>query len=137
MVRDGDSLLLFLEREDVLRKSGHVVDGLEPGTYRLSFGKRTVKLAEDVTVDRVVLQYNPPYDDGASSNNKFQSELHFDRPIVAVILQHGLFREDVWANMAGIARNLDGFAIRIGGYHDHVHLLIRIPAKITVSDFVG
>jgi len=39
--------------------------------------------------------------------------------------------------MAGVARNLDGFAIRIGGYYDHAHLLVRIPAKIAVSNFVG
>ncbi|MCM2374904.1 IS200/IS605 family transposase [Aporhodopirellula aestuarii] len=52
-------------------------------------------------------------------------------------LQNDSFREDVWAYMAGVARNLDGFAIRIGGYHDHAHLLVRIPAKVAVSDFVG
>jgi len=52
-------------------------------------------------------------------------------------LQDDSFREDVWAYMAGIAKNLDGFAIRIGGYHDHAHLLVRIPAKVAVSDFVG
>ena len=39
--------------------------------------------------------------------------------------------------MAGIARKLDGFAIKIGGYHDHAHLLVRIPAKTSVSEFVG
>ena len=53
------------------------------------------------------------------------------------LLQNDQFREDVCAYMAGIARNLDGFAIRIGGYHDHVHLLVRIPTRIAVSDFVG
>ena len=52
-------------------------------------------------------------------------------------LQDDSFREDVWAYMAGVAKNLDGFAIRIGGYHDHAHLLVRIPAKVAVSDFVG
>ncbi|APZ96467.1 IS200/IS605 family transposase [Fuerstiella marisgermanici] len=52
-------------------------------------------------------------------------------------LQDDSFREDVWAYMAGIAKNLGGFAIRIGGYHDHAHLLVRIPAKVAVSDFVG
>ena len=53
------------------------------------------------------------------------------------LLQNDQFREEAWAYMAGIARNLDGFAIRIGGYHDHAHLLVRIPAKTAVSDFVG
>jgi putative transposase len=53
------------------------------------------------------------------------------------ILQEDEFRENVWAYMAGVARNLGGFAIRIGGYYDHAHMLVRIPAKIAVSDFVG
>ena len=53
------------------------------------------------------------------------------------LLQDDLFRESVWAYMAGIAKNLHGFAIRIGGYHDHAHVLVRIPAKVAVSDFVG
>ncbi|GAB5405242.1 MAG: hypothetical protein Aurels2KO_34730 [Aureliella sp.] len=39
--------------------------------------------------------------------------------------------------MAGVAKNLDGFAIRVGGYFDHAHALVRIPAKVAVSDFVG
>ncbi len=46
-------------------------------------------------------------------------------------------RDDVFAYMAGICKNLDGFALDIGGFYDHVHLLVRIPAKIAVSDFVG
>lgn len=47
------------------------------------------------------------------------------------------FREHVFAYLAGIATNLEGFALRVGGYYDHVHLLVRIPAKLAVSDFVG
>ncbi len=46
-------------------------------------------------------------------------------------------RAKVFAYMAGIAKNLDGFALEIGGWIDHVHLLVRIPAKTAVSDFVG
>ncbi len=46
-------------------------------------------------------------------------------------------REDVFAYMAGTARELSGFAIKVGGFYDHAHLLVRIPAKIAVSDFVG
>jgi putative transposase len=53
------------------------------------------------------------------------------------LLQDDKLREHVWAYMAGVVKNLDGFAIKIGGYHDHAHLLIRIPAKIAVSNFVG
>lgn len=47
------------------------------------------------------------------------------------------FREDLFAYMAGIARNIDGHPLIINGYYDHCHVLIRIPAKIAVSDFVG
>ena len=46
-------------------------------------------------------------------------------------------REEVFAYMAGAAKELGGFAIKVGGYYDHAHLLVRIPAKIAVSDFVG
>ena len=53
------------------------------------------------------------------------------------LLQNDQFREGVWAYMAGVAKNLDGFAVRIGGYYDHAHVLVRIPAKVAVSDFVG
>jgi len=46
-------------------------------------------------------------------------------------------RSKTFAYMAGIAKNLEGFALEISGWIDHVHLLVRIPAKIAVSDFVG
>ena len=47
------------------------------------------------------------------------------------------YRAKVFAYMAGIAKNLEGFALEIGGWTDHAHLLVRIPAKTAVSDFVG
>ena len=47
------------------------------------------------------------------------------------------FREDVFAYMAGVAEGIEGVAIKIGGFYDHAHLLLRIPAKVAVSDFVG
>ena len=47
------------------------------------------------------------------------------------------FREGVFAYMAGTCNDLSGFAIIVGGYLDHAHLLVRIPARIAVSDFVG
>ncbi len=47
------------------------------------------------------------------------------------------FRERVFAYMAGSVKELGGFAIIVGGYYDHSHLLVRIPAKLSVSDFVG
>lgn len=37
--------------------------------------------------------------------------------------------------MAGVVSKIEGHALRIG-YYDHVHLLLRIPAKIAVADFV-
>jgi REP element-mobilizing transposase RayT len=46
-------------------------------------------------------------------------------------------RKEVFAYMAGIAKNLEGWALEVGGWVDHAHLLVRIPAKIAVSDFVG
>jgi putative transposase len=53
------------------------------------------------------------------------------------LLQNDAFRADVWAYMAGVCKNLDGFALSVGGYYDHSHLLVRIPAKVAVADFVG
>ena len=53
------------------------------------------------------------------------------------LLQDDSFREATWAYMAGVCRKLEGFALIVGGYYDHAHLLVRIPAKIAVSDFVG
>lgn len=47
------------------------------------------------------------------------------------------YRSNVFGYMAGIAKNLEGFALEIGAWVDHAHLLVRIPAKTAVSDFVG
>ncbi len=47
------------------------------------------------------------------------------------------FRENVFAYLAGTAKELSGFAIKVGGFYDHVHLLVRIPAKIAVAEFTG
>lgn len=46
-------------------------------------------------------------------------------------------RDEVFAYMSGICKSLEGFALEIGGFYDHVHLLVRIPAKTSVSEFVG
>jgi putative transposase len=51
-------------------------------------------------------------------------------------LHNADFRDEVWRYMAGVASSLEGHALRVGGYYDHAHLLLRIPAKIAVSDFV-
>ena len=53
------------------------------------------------------------------------------------LLRDDSFRQATWAYMAGVCRKLEGFALIVGGYYDHAHLLVRIPAKIAVSDFVG
>ncbi|MFT5527640.1 MAG: putative transposase [Pirellulaceae bacterium] len=46
-------------------------------------------------------------------------------------------RDETFAYMAGVTKNLGGFALQIDGWLDHAHLLVRIPAKIAISDFVG
>ncbi|WDQ15301.1 IS200/IS605 family transposase [Rhodopirellula sp. P2] len=46
-------------------------------------------------------------------------------------------REDVFSYIAGVCKRLDGFPLEVGGYYDHAHLLVRIPARVAVSDFVG
>ena len=43
-------------------------------------------------------------------------------------------QERIWAYMAGIARNLEYTLLSIGGMEDHVHLLIGLPATVTVSE---
>lgn len=52
------------------------------------------------------------------------------------LLQDDGFRDSVWRYMAGVASKLEGHAFRVGGYIDHAHLLLRIPAKIAVAKFV-
>ncbi|MBL8889343.1 MAG: transposase [Planctomycetaceae bacterium] len=37
----------------------------------------------------------------------------------------------------GACENLGSFALIVNGYVDHAHLLVRIPAKIAVAEFVG
>ncbi|MBL8853493.1 MAG: IS200/IS605 family transposase [Planctomycetaceae bacterium] len=46
-------------------------------------------------------------------------------------------RPKLFAYMAGVCKELGGHAIIVNGYVDHAHLLVRIPAKIAVSEFVG
>jgi REP element-mobilizing transposase RayT len=52
------------------------------------------------------------------------------------LLKDDDFRDSVWTYMAGVACNLEGHALRVGGFIDHAHLLIRIPAKVAVADCV-
>ena len=44
--------------------------------------------------------------------------------------------KDVWSYLAGIIRTHGGTAIQIGGFDDHIHILMSIPATIALSDFV-
>jgi hypothetical protein len=90
LVQDSDSLLLVPEREDVLLKREYVVSGTEANTYRRPLRKHTVKLIENVQVDSFLLQYNPIRDDNGSGEQVFRGQLHFDSPIVGLILQTDL-----------------------------------------------
>ena len=40
----------------------------------------------------------------------------------------------LWAYMGGIARNHNMHALSIGGFDDHVHILLSIPSIITLAD---
>lgn len=42
--------------------------------------------------------------------------------------------EEIHRYMAGIVRNLDGVCLEINGMHDHVHLLLKLPAKLSLAD---
>jgi REP element-mobilizing transposase RayT len=46
------------------------------------------------------------------------------------------FEEQLWAYMAGIAKDNDCFVHRIGGIEDHVHLVLSIPASLAVARLV-
>ncbi|HEX7379649.1 MAG TPA: IS200/IS605 family transposase [Pirellulales bacterium] len=45
-------------------------------------------------------------------------------------------RQDLHAYLGGIVRELGGAALEIGGVADHVHLLVKLPPKIALSDFM-
>jgi putative transposase len=71
-----------------------------------------------------------------SSHQQLLYHIVFSTKERRLLLRDDGFRESVWRYMAGVASNLEGHALRIGGYYDHAHLLVRIPAKIAVADFV-
>ena len=52
------------------------------------------------------------------------------------LLKVDTLREGVWRYISGIAENIGGNAICVGGYFDHAHMLVRVPSKIEVADFV-
>ncbi|MDY7000298.1 MAG: IS200/IS605 family transposase [Thermodesulfobacteriota bacterium] len=45
-------------------------------------------------------------------------------------------REDLWAYMGGIARDNRMEALAVGGTEDHVHLLLSLPATISIAKAV-
>ncbi|WP_153556187.1 IS200/IS605 family transposase [Roseimaritima sediminicola] len=52
------------------------------------------------------------------------------------LLRKTELRTSVWSYMAGVVKNVEGFALEVGGFEDHAHLLVRIPTKLAVADFV-
>ncbi|MCW0220302.1 MAG: IS200/IS605 family transposase, partial [Prosthecobacter sp.] len=51
-------------------------------------------------------------------------------------LKDGDIRSRVWAFMGGIANENETKPVCIGGMEDHVHLLLEIPPRLSVSDVV-
>jgi len=45
-------------------------------------------------------------------------------------------RDDVFAYLGGIVRELKGTAVNVNGVSDHVHALIRLPAAVAVAKAV-
>lgn len=43
------------------------------------------------------------------------------------------FQEDLWAYLGGIARSNGSKALAVGGVEDHVHVLISLPADLTLA----
>ena len=43
-------------------------------------------------------------------------------------------RDRLWAYMGGVIRELNGKAMTIGGTEDHVHLLLWMPPRLSVSE---
>ena len=43
---------------------------------------------------------------------------------------------DMFAYLGGIVRELGGKAVMVGGMPDHVHLLVRMPTGVSISDFM-
>ena len=42
----------------------------------------------------------------------------------------------LWAYLAGIARNLQYKSVTVGGIDNHVHVLLQLPANVSVSEAV-
>jgi putative transposase len=46
-------------------------------------------------------------------------------------------RNEIYAYIAGILKNLKCHPIKIGGMEDHVHILSSLSKNIALSDFIG
>lgn len=42
----------------------------------------------------------------------------------------------LWSYMAGICRNLNSKVLAVGGFDDHAHLLVGLPATLTIAELV-
>ena len=49
---------------------------------------------------------------------------------------HAERRLDVFTYIGGIIRQLNASALNVGGVEDHVHMLIRLPASLSVAKMV-
>ena len=51
-----------------------------------------------------------------------------------------LIREDIqpqlWAYMAGIAKNVGAILYAVNGARDHAHVFVGVPANVTISEIV-
>jgi len=54
------------------------------------------------------------------------------RPLIT-----GNIEAEVHGHLTGKADALDAIVHAVGGIDDHVHMLVSIPPKVSVSDFVG
>jgi len=45
--------------------------------------------------------------------------------------------DDVYRVMLAKCRELGGHLLALGGVEDHVHLLVRMPATVTIAQFIG
>jgi putative transposase len=46
------------------------------------------------------------------------------------------FQPRLYEYLGGTIRGLNAISLEIGGFEDHVHILVKLPPTITVSDFL-
>lgn len=103
------------------------------GEISLPVASATGKIEEENQARRAK---HHPAESSMSSHQQLLYHLVFSTKERRQLLKRDKFRDEVWRYMAGVCSNLQGHALRVGGYYDHAHLLVRIPAKIAVADFV-